>query len=702
MRTRTLRRMTGCRGPAWAAALLFASASWLGADEPDLLARPDAFDTLVNPACSHCVDEAKSRALELRADDPVLAWTRGKYEGGAIPIRFFLNPYRVISDTYGVFVFDPDAGFARGFEPSLDFTFYGWKNGIVVMKHKDGTLFSTLSGRAFAGPRAGESLKPIATVTSTWGYWNKAYPGSVAYRMFEKYRPTELPEEENADSKGTRGAADPRLPVEARVLGVSWKGARKAYPIEGLPAQGGVVGDTLGGEAVAILWYAPTRTAVAYAPRLDGPGSDESVELAFDAAEPSAPFVDRRSGSRFGIEGRAVSGPLKGRTLRWIDSVQCRWFAWAAEYPDTLLYDAKAARGNPATGNASLAPQAKQPLEMVLVAPTAVTTRQVEAWRGEGFSAAVVHLDEAYSADDYRAATAAAQQAGIDLYYWIEVARNPPLAEAHPRWMAALGMHNDWQARFPAMRLPGSGEVAKAFPWVPIGYAEAFDAHLKRIAALLKKVPEPYQGLLLNDLQGGPASCGCGNLQCRWALDYGVPATATKQGVDDAAARFVAKVCELVPGKQTIPVWMTECEELDLPADKAPDGRSTGLCGSVGCAKGTCPKAFAKQWTALVNSHPGALGLLAAQESCGRDATYYGGPTGWIAASVAYLDSTRVGERASAVPHERLWLVVQGGASSAEAELSARVAARRLQPGAVIAARIALDQTYEPRIVAVD
>ena len=63
------------------------------------------------------MDEAKRRKDELKDDDRVLCWTRGKYDGGAIPFRFFLNPYRVISDTYGVFVYDPDAGYARGFEP---------------------------------------------------------------------------------------------------------------------------------------------------------------------------------------------------------------------------------------------------------------------------------------------------------------------------------------------------------------------------------------------------------------------------------------------------------------------------------------------------------------------------------------------------------------------------------------------------------
>lgn len=117
------------------------------AGEPVLIERPDAFKTLVNPACSQCIKEAKRRAGELKLNDPVLAWTRTGKAGGAIPYRFFLQPYRVIADTYGTFVYDPDAGFARGYPRSRDFTFHGWRNGIMVMKHKDGTLFSTLSGR---------------------------------------------------------------------------------------------------------------------------------------------------------------------------------------------------------------------------------------------------------------------------------------------------------------------------------------------------------------------------------------------------------------------------------------------------------------------------------------------------------------------------------------------------------------------------
>src|SRR5437867_4809554 len=195
--------------------LLCLSAGSLVAEDPKpvLVVKPDGFETLINPKCSHCRDEAKRRAGELRDDDRVLCWVRGYSDGGAIPLRFFLNPYRVISDTYGVFVYDPDAGYARGFAPSLDFEFYGWRNGVMVMRHKDGTLYSTLSGRAFAGPGKGTELQPVPTIETNWGYWSSAYPGSVAYHMFERYQPIDLPSGDLADSVSTRGPADPRLPA---------------------------------------------------------------------------------------------------------------------------------------------------------------------------------------------------------------------------------------------------------------------------------------------------------------------------------------------------------------------------------------------------------------------------------------------------------------------------------------------------------
>src|SRR5947209_4545359 len=197
--------------------------------EPTLVARPEAFPTLVNPACSHCRDEAQRRAVELNDRDRVLCWLRGYSDGGAIPIRFFLSPYRVISDSYGVFVHDPDAGYARGFAPSYDFRFHGWRNGVMVMRHQDGTLYSCLTGVAFDGPRKGSRLTPIPTLVSDWGFWLEHYPPAVAYHMFDKYKPTDLPAKEHPDSVQSRGRPDPRLEAEEVVLGV-WSGkTARAY-----------------------------------------------------------------------------------------------------------------------------------------------------------------------------------------------------------------------------------------------------------------------------------------------------------------------------------------------------------------------------------------------------------------------------------------------------------------------------------------
>ena len=305
--------------------------------DANLIEKPDFFKTLVNPTCSHCVDEAKRRAQDLRADDRVLAWIRGKYDGGAVPFRFFLVPYRVISDTYGVWVYDADAGFIRGYEPSLDFSFYGWRNGIMVIRHKDGTLYSALSGLAFDGPRKGTALKPLPTVETDWGYWLKAYPHTVAYNMFDKYVAIDLPQRENQDSLATRPASDNRLDPAEPVIGVELGGVAKVYPLSVL-ANKKVIRDRVGDQDVVVLWFAPTRTAAIYAPRLENDSVPERLTLEANAQIATAPFMDKETFSHWTVEGRAVEGPLKAKTMVWLPGVQCKWFAWAAEYPRTQIY----------------------------------------------------------------------------------------------------------------------------------------------------------------------------------------------------------------------------------------------------------------------------------------------------------------------------------------------------------------------------
>jgi hypothetical protein len=324
-----------------ATCLLFAAAGLLAAEgpPPEVILAPGKDRTLVNPACSHCKDEAKRRKGELRKEDRVLCWIRGKYDGGAIPFRFFFHTYPVISDTYGVFVRDADAGFARGFAPSLDFTFHGWRNGVLVMRHKDGTLYSALSGRAFAGKRKGERLEPVPTVLSDWGWWVEHYPDTVAYHLFAKYKPAPAPGP-SPESRKTRPKPDPRLPAEEPVLG-AWLGkSARAYPLAALRKKG-VLHDKVGPLDLVAFYHEPTRAAAAYEPVASPPtpgGPPRPLTFAPAGKGEAAGFKDKETESSWDVAGRCVAGPLKGWTLRWIDAVEVKWYAWAAEYPETTIH----------------------------------------------------------------------------------------------------------------------------------------------------------------------------------------------------------------------------------------------------------------------------------------------------------------------------------------------------------------------------
>ena len=336
-----------------------------------------------------------------------------------------------------------------------------------------------------------------------------------------------------------------------------------------------------------------------------------------------------------------------------------------------------------------------KPYQGLIINPDTVAMADVDAWKKEGFDAIVLVLDERYEAAVYQKAANTIAAKGLDLYYWIEVGRNPTFAKNHPEWLASLGSHHDWRKRFPNMRQLQDGEVAKAWPWTPIAYRQAFDAHVTRIKNLLGLIPADYRGVLLNDLQGGPSSCGCGNLQCRWAIDYGVPATTEKIPGHDVAAKFLADISQIASGRDVIPVWTTECEHEDMALEKQPSHAwTTGYCGSVDCHE-YCRDRFAEQWSALQARRPGPTAILSLHKEFQRNRTEYGPPASWIKHPIRFLDQKEL----KSVPHQKLWLVVQGFDVTREEEQAARAAASETEVGAVLVARTRIDQSYEPRLI---
>jgi hypothetical protein len=313
--------------------ILTALAAIPAASERAILARPGLYRPLTEPPCSYCSTQNLKGLV--KPTDRAICWLRAAHNGGAIPLRHFLAAPRVINDTYGLFFYDPDGGYVSAFEKDYGYEFYGWRGGVMVAKGRDGTLWSALSGVAIEGPQKAKRLTRIPSMVTDWGYWLMLHPESTAYNLFDghKYQVAELPTRMSAEARQTMGTVDPRLKPLATVLGVRANDRTQAFPLDGR-ADRDCLRSTVGGEPVAVFWYAPTRTAVAFSPRLD----DRTLTFYADDISPeTAPFKDRETETRWSLAGRGIDGPLRGRELRWIDSVQCRWYAWAADYPETTI-----------------------------------------------------------------------------------------------------------------------------------------------------------------------------------------------------------------------------------------------------------------------------------------------------------------------------------------------------------------------------
>jgi hypothetical protein len=316
---------------------LIGLAGFATADEPPRLIRPGLYKQLTEPPCSYCSTEHRKGFV--RPEDRVIAWIRGAHNGGAIPIRHFLAAPRVINDTYGLFFYDPDGGYVSAFTKDQGYEFHGWRNGVMMVKGPDGSLWSALSGVAFEGPQKGQRLERLPSLLTDWGHWLLLHPESTAYDLFDgkRYPSADLPGEISPEALASIGKTDGRLKRDAMVLGVLAGEQARAYPLDSLGPRECVL-DEAGGEPVAVFWNGPTRSAVAFKRRLDGRG----LTFQADASAPeTAPFKDRETGTRWTLAGRGVDGPLRGKELEWVNCVQCRWYAWAAEYPATTLYEPK-------------------------------------------------------------------------------------------------------------------------------------------------------------------------------------------------------------------------------------------------------------------------------------------------------------------------------------------------------------------------
>ncbi|MCA9263730.1 MAG: DUF3179 domain-containing protein [Planctomycetales bacterium] len=309
----------------------------VAADGPTEVIRPLAEDVtpITEPPCSYC--STQHVKLIVRGEDRVITWLRGAHNGGAFPIRLFLAGPRVVNDTYGLFFYDPDGGYVAAYKKDYGYQFHGWRNGVMVVVGSDGTLWSALTGIAIQGPQKGERLTRIPSLVTTWEYWMMLHPESTTYDLFDgkKYASTPLPNQMSGEARESLQRLDDRLKMDQEVLGVEFASTQRAYPLPTDEARGCLL-DKVDDEAIAVFWYGNTKTAVAFNRKVDG---RVLTFYADDISPESAPFKDKETGTRWSIAGRGIDGPLRGHELTWINSIQCRWYAWASEYPETTVFE---------------------------------------------------------------------------------------------------------------------------------------------------------------------------------------------------------------------------------------------------------------------------------------------------------------------------------------------------------------------------
>lgn len=146
------------------------------------------------------------------------------------------------------------------------------------------------------------------------------------FRMRIKPAPTNLPLVDSSEAK---------LRDHDIVMGVVYEGNVVAFPVRFLSATQ-VANATIGNTPVVPTWCPVSGSGIVYARRVWG------QELTFDAGEGwinnNLLIVDRETNSVWSqIDGKAISGPQKGTTLRVIPSIQATWLYWKTLHPQTKV-----------------------------------------------------------------------------------------------------------------------------------------------------------------------------------------------------------------------------------------------------------------------------------------------------------------------------------------------------------------------------
>lgn len=205
------------------------------------------------------------------------------------------------------------------------------------------SLWPQMVRGARCGARSGTPLPMFPSVEISWAGWIALHPDTrvVSSRTGHSRNYTSYPygnyaQITNPALLAPMPSIDGRRPPKERVLGVILaNGAAVALPFGALDALGALAAIPLtsGGATAVVLWNRAAQGAAAFLPSAAGQA------LTFRVA--GSAILDDQTGSSWSTDGRAIAGPLAGTALDAIDDAfVAYWFAWAAFYPESVLWTA--------------------------------------------------------------------------------------------------------------------------------------------------------------------------------------------------------------------------------------------------------------------------------------------------------------------------------------------------------------------------
>ncbi|MDH4363742.1 MAG: DUF3179 domain-containing protein, partial [Acidimicrobiia bacterium] len=223
-----------------------------------------------------------------------------------------------------------------------------WNSSLVMFDRQTFSLWSHFTGQGLVGIFADDQLASFPVSLASWAEFRGAHPqGIVLSRdtgFTRDYGRNPYPGYDDVTTppflfEGRE--IDGRYAAKTRIVGIDLPSGPQAVTYERLEQDRLV--PLIDGDRRLVVWWQP-GTVTALEGKTVASGRDVGTTGVFEAAldgqilsfeAVDGGFRDRETGSMWSALGVGTAGPLAGRQLTRVPSVDTFWFAWSAFQPDT-------------------------------------------------------------------------------------------------------------------------------------------------------------------------------------------------------------------------------------------------------------------------------------------------------------------------------------------------------------------------------